>query len=69
VAAILRQRNIPFAVIGAAAMALYGVIRSTRDIDILIVDPAGLDHALWSSVERGDATGGSVTWWSARGHG
>jgi len=45
-----------FAVIGAAAMTAYGVSRSTRDVDILIVDQAALDPGLWSALEGAGAT-------------
>jgi hypothetical protein len=32
---LLRQRRIPFALVGAAAMAVRGVSRSTRDVNLL----------------------------------
>jgi hypothetical protein len=48
VARILRTAEIPFALIGASAMATYGVNRSTLDQDLLVVDPACLRPELWS---------------------
>jgi len=64
VAALLRERQIPFAVVGAAAMAVRGVSRSTRDVDLLVVDSECLSPATWESlrlegiavsIRRGDA--------------
>lgn len=51
VVALLRDRGIPFAVVGAAALAAHGVSRSTRDIDLLVVDAACLSDATWSSLQ------------------
>jgi hypothetical protein len=31
---VLQRRGIPFAVIGAAALAVHGVSRATRDLDL-----------------------------------
>lgn len=62
---MLRDRRIPFCVIGAAAMAVHGVARSTQDIDLLVVSAESLDPATWEpllrdaiavTVHRGDAT-------------
>lgn len=63
VTGVLRARRIPFALIGATAMAVHGVSRSTADLDLLTTDAVALDAALWSSlppriavdVRRGDA--------------
>lgn len=64
VAALLRERHTPFALIGAAAMAVHGVSRSTRDLDLLVVTPECLSAAYWESlrvqgigvdIKRGDA--------------
>src|SRR5881409_3230070 len=52
VAALLRERRIRFAVIGAAAMAVHGVSRSTRDVDLLVLDPECLSPATWEAVGR-----------------
>ena len=54
----------PFAVVGAAAMAVHGVSRSTRDLDLLALAPECLDAATWeplrasaiaARIRRGDA--------------
>jgi hypothetical protein len=50
VTALLRERTIPFAVIGAAAMAAHGVTRGTRDLDLLTVVPQCLDPAMWGEL-------------------
>jgi hypothetical protein len=63
VTGVLRARRIPFALIGATAMAVHGVSRSTADIDLLTTDAAALDEALWTGlpsriavdIRRGDA--------------
>lgn len=60
----LVERGIGHRLIGAAALAAHGAARSTRDIDLLVADPAVLDPALWrdlppgyaARVRRGDAT-------------
>jgi predicted nucleotidyltransferase len=52
VVALLRDRGIPFAVVGAAAMAVHGVSRATRDVDVLVLDPACLAEATWSSLQQ-----------------
>ena len=62
--ALLRERGIPFAVIGAAAMAVHGVSRSTRDVDLLTLAPDCLEESFWPplaspgvevTIRRGDA--------------
>ena len=50
VAAVLRRREVPFAMIGAAAMAVHGVSRSTADLDLLAMDPRCLDPAVWQEL-------------------
>jgi hypothetical protein len=61
VAAILRRHDISFAIIGASALAVHGVSRSTFDIDLLTTDVRTLDASLWRDagaeidVRRGDA--------------
>lgn len=47
-AALLGERRIRFAVIGAAGMAVRGVGRSTRDLDLLIVASEALDPMTWA---------------------
>ncbi len=64
VSARLVERGIAHRLIGAAALAAHGVARSTRDVDLLVSDPAVLDPELWegvappgftTSVRHGDA--------------
>jgi hypothetical protein len=58
----LQQRTVAHALIGAAALALHGVSRSTFDQDILVTDTRVLDDAFWqqmtppahADVRRGD---------------
>jgi predicted nucleotidyltransferase len=44
---VLQQRQIPFALIGAAAMAAHGVSRSTFDTDLFSVGRSALDDDVW----------------------
>lgn len=54
VVGVLRERGIPHAVIGAAALAFHGVARSTGDLDLLAVHGACLDAVTWRPIaERG----------------
>jgi hypothetical protein len=62
---VLTRAGIAHALIGATALAVHGVSRSTQDQDLLAVDPACLDPATWSDlsgrgvsvdVRRGDLT-------------
>ena len=64
VVAVLDRANARYAVIGAAAMAVHGVGRSTRDIDLLTLSTEWIDATRWTSlsdagvnvsVVRGDA--------------
>jgi hypothetical protein len=64
VVAALEAEGIACALIGAGAMAIRGVARSTFDVDLLAVDPGCLDTGRWSDLEsrgarvdcrRGDA--------------
>jgi len=50
VIATLRRAGIPHALIGAAAMAVHGVSRSTADTDLLTVDSRVLHEELWSAL-------------------
>lgn len=47
VSEILRVKGIPHALIGASALAIYGVNRSTIDVDLFTVDRACLDSRIW----------------------
>jgi predicted nucleotidyltransferase len=58
VARLLRERGTPFALIGAAALAVHGVSRATQDLDLLVCDRACLDPAYWDRVR---VTGLEVT--------
>jgi hypothetical protein len=49
---MLRDRGIPFAVVGAVAMAVHGVSRSTRDLDLLALSQECLETSFWESVRR-----------------
>lgn len=60
----LDGRGIAHALIGAAALAAFGVARSTLDIDLLTLDPRVLEPGLWTpfraagvdiDIRRGDA--------------
>jgi len=50
VTALLDTHNIPHAVIGAAALALHGISRSTVDQDLLVTDSRVLAEAFWEPV-------------------
>jgi hypothetical protein len=52
VAALLRSRHIPFAVVGATAMAVHGVSRSTRDTDVLVASRECLVPTTWEALAR-----------------
>lgn len=47
---VLETAHIPHALIGAAALALHAVSRSTADVDLLTVDPRTLDANLWDDL-------------------
>jgi predicted nucleotidyltransferase len=46
----LNRRAVPHALIGAAALAARGVIRSTDDLDLLVTDRAVLAEGYWSAL-------------------
>lgn len=50
-AAVLRNRGISFALIGASAMAAHGVPRSTVDQDLLVMDIVCLEPSLWTALQ------------------
>lgn len=49
--AALDAHGVPFAVIGATALAAHGVTRTTGDIDLLVTERRCLDVACWTSVK------------------
>ncbi len=55
ITAVLDRAGAPYAVIGAAAMAVHGISRSTADIDLLTLDAACLDAACWTSLSDAGA--------------
>jgi hypothetical protein len=50
VIALFNQEHIPCAVIGAAALAVHGIPRSTYDIDVLTTSPRVLEEPLWTQL-------------------
>ena len=57
VAAGLRRCRVTFAVVGAGALAVHGVVRATSDVDLLAVDVGCLDDTAWAALR---ATGSNV---------
>jgi hypothetical protein len=55
VAGTLRAAEIPFAVIGASAMATHGILRATVDEDLLVIDVRCLQPELWSALRAAGA--------------
>ena len=51
----LAEAGVPHALIGAAALALYGVSRSTYDIDLLATERSCLDQAFWAPLSASGA--------------
>lgn len=52
VTAELVRLGAPHALIGAAALAIHGVSRSTHDLDLLATEPACLDPRQWSDLSQ-----------------
>lgn len=60
----LDSHRVPYALIGATALAVHGVSRSTLDIDVLVTTRLVLDESFWISlpqsidreIREGDAT-------------
>lgn len=48
---LLSKREIPFVIVGGAAMALHGIPRSTLDIDIVVPAEASALNRLFSAVQ------------------
>lgn len=62
---LLDSKSVPFALVGAAALAIRGVSRSTFDLDLLTTDAITLQESTWDpfanrgdrvEVRRGDAS-------------
>ncbi len=51
----LDASGIPYALIGAGAMTVHGIGRSTLDLDLLATDRAVLEGPFWKSVTAGGA--------------
>jgi hypothetical protein len=51
VAEILEEAEVAYAVIGASAMAVYGVSRSTLDIDLITIDERVLRSSTWAKLK------------------
>lgn len=47
VSGVLKAKEIPHVLIGASALTIHGVIRSTLDVDLFAVDRACLDSRFW----------------------
>ena len=47
----LERERVPHALIGAAAMAVHGVSRSTADVDLLCIDSGILRREAWAAFE------------------
>lgn len=52
VVALLETEAIPHALIGAAAMAVHGVSRSTADVDLLAVESRTLKREVWAGFKQ-----------------
>ncbi|MBL0278437.1 MAG: hypothetical protein IPQ24_20605 [Anaeromyxobacter sp.] len=71
----LSGRGVRHALIGAGALAVHGVSRSTFDLDLLVTDQAVLQAAFWAELAAagpsplGDPTppaaGHGPAWWGA----
>jgi len=56
---VLERDRVAHALIGAAALAVHGVSRSTADIDLLSVDATILREEVWGSWTGRDASSSS----------
>lgn len=55
VLAALEEARVPCALIGAAALAVHGISRSTLDLDLLVTDTRVLDPAFWPAIQANGA--------------
>jgi hypothetical protein len=53
---ILEASSIPYALIGAGAMTVHGVGRSTLDLDLLTTEPRVLEEKVWASLKTSGAS-------------
>lgn len=51
IGSVLEAVRIPYALIGAAALAVHGVSRSTLDQDLLATDPRALAPDIWHGLQ------------------
>ena len=56
----LANRGVPFALIGAVALAVHGAARFTADVDLLTLDEAVLERGFWAPFP-GPALEGAVS--------
>ncbi len=56
VSEFLAREDVPCAVIGASALAVHGVSRSTYDINLLAVSPRVLEKPFWEGLDAPSAT-------------
>lgn len=54
--AVLARYDLPFAIVGATAMAAHGVARATLDVDLLVPGRAALDSPAWSELRESGAS-------------
>lgn len=50
VGAVLDAASVPWALIGAAALAAHGVARATADVDLLVTDVRVLQRKFWAAL-------------------
>lgn len=50
VAAVLDSLQVPYSLIGAAALAIHGIPRSTSDHDLFVTDTTCLDRRTWEGL-------------------
>ena len=61
ISAFLAARSVPHALVGAAALAVHGVSRSTFDADLFTTDASVLSNSAWGALlERGVAVDARV---------
>ncbi len=50
IVAVLRSHGISFALVGASALAAHGVVRSTVDQDLFVMDSVCMEPSLWKAL-------------------